>query len=295
MKNSAKYEKKIKRLISKRVKASPAGRTDHITMLIEGILSEDTTPAKASSAMSALNEEFVDFNELRVSPIRDIVDVLGEGFPGVRAKANCMIGALQTIFDQTNDLCLDFLAKKTKREIRSVLREKIGLSLYAESFLTLFGFSGHAMPVDNLLLEALKLDGHIHPDSDLPDLQGFLERITPGKDAMSWHEALRDYAVGAAAKVARERARRRRQAEAKAKEEAKAKAKEEAKAKAKAEAMVKTKVRTGKKLKTKTKVKAPQRRKTVTKKKARTSARKTTGKKTVKSRRREDSITPKRK
>ncbi len=278
MKDSAQYEEKIKSLVAQRAKAAPARRTDRIAMLVEGIMAEDTTPAKASSAMSALAEEFVDFNELRVSPIRDIVELLGEDFPGVRAKANAVTGALQVIFDHANSLSLDYLAKMTKREVRSVLREKIGLSPYAESVLTLFGFDGHAIPVDNLLLEALKLDGYIHPDSDLQDLQGFLERIAPGKDAMSWHEALRDYAAGAAAKVAKERARRQRKAEAKAKAEAEAKAKAEAEAKAKAKTMKKSKTKT----KTKTKDKSSKKTKSVTDKKAKASAKTTAGKTTEK-------------
>ncbi len=286
MKDSAQYEEKIKSLVAQRAREAPARRTDRIALLVEGIMAEDTTPAKASSAMSVLTEEFVDFNELRVSPIRDIVEVLGENFPGVRAKANAVTGALQVIFDHANSLSLDYLAKMTKREVRSVLREKIGLSPYAESVLTLFGFGGHAIPVDNLLLEALKLDGYIHPDSDLPDLQGFLERIAPGKDAMSWHEALRDYAAGAAAKVARERARRQRKAEAKAKAKAeakaKAKAKAEAKAKAKAETEAKAKAKTMKKSKIKTKAKSSKKTKSVTDKKAKASAKTTAGKTTEK-------------
>ena len=277
MKDSAQYEEKIKSLVAQRAREAPARRTDRIALLVEGIMAEDTTPAKASSAMSALTEEFVDFNELRVSPIRDVVELLGEEFPGVRAKANAVTGALQVIFDHANSLCLDYLAKMTKREVRSVLREKIGLSPYAESVLTLFGFGGHAIPVDNLLMEALKLDGYIHPDSDLPDLQGFLERIAPGKDAMSWHEALRDYAAGAASKVAKERTRRQRKAKAKAKAkadaEAKVKAKAEAKAKAKAEAKVKAKAEAKVKAKAEAKVKAKAEAKVKAKAKAKAKAR----------------------
>ena len=276
MKDSAQYEEKIKSLVASKAKNVPARRTDRIVLLVEGIMAEDTTPAKASLAISALAEEFVDFNELRVSPVRDIVEVLGEDFPSVRAKANAVTGALQVIFDHANSLSMDYLAKMTKREVRSILREKIGLSPYAESVLTLFGFGGHAIPVDNLLLEALKLDGYIHPDSDLPDLQGFLERIAPGKDAMSWHEALRDYAAGAASKVAKERARRQRKAKAKAKAEADA----EAKVKAKAEA--KAKAKTMKKSKTKTKNKFSPKTKSVTGKKAKASAKTTAGKTTKK-------------
>ena len=288
MKNSAQYAKKIKHLVAQKTSPAPVRQADRIALLVEGILSEDTTPTKTSSAMTILGEEFIDFNELRVSPLRDIVEVLGEDFPGVREKANTITAAIQAVFDRTNSLSLDFLTKMTKREVRSLLREKIGLSPWSESVVTLYGFGGHAMPVDDLLLEALKMGEYIHPDSDLLDLQGFLERITPGKDAISWHEALQAYSAKTAPKVARERARLRRQAEAKAKAEAKvkaeakaraeARAKAKAQAKAKAEAKVKAKTDAMKKKKAKTKTKVKVKAKPATKKKVKTPA-KTAGEK----------------
>ncbi len=291
MKNSKKYAKKIKRLVASEASPAPVRQTDLIALLVEGVLSEDTTLAKASAAITTLGEEFTDFNELRVSPLRDIVEVLGEDFPGVREKAGTITAAIQAVFDRTNSLSLEFLAKMTKREVRSLLRDEIGLSPWSESVVTLYGFGGHAMPVDDLLLEALKMGEYIHPDSDLLDLQGFLERITPGKDAISWHEALQAYSVKTAPKVARERARLRRlaqaQAKVKAKAEAKTKAKAEARAKvkaeakAKAEAQAKAKDKKKKKVKTKTKAKAKGKAKPATKKKAKSPAN-TVGKKTVK-------------
>ena len=232
MKNSARYARKIKRLLSGAKKSDRTDQVDLIPLLVKAVLEEDAAAKQAAAGLVILEEEFVDLNELRVSPIKDIVECLERGFPKARLKAEAMTGALNAVFERNNALSLEYLAEKTKREVRRALREELGLSLYAESVLTLYGFDGHAIPVDELLLEALKLNGYIHPDSDLADLQGFLERIILNKDAVAAHEAFRAYASKAAKRVVRVLARRAKEAQ----EAERARAAAEAKAKAEAEA-----------------------------------------------------------
>jgi endonuclease-3 len=192
MRNSAYYARKVRRLFSPAAKSAPPP-TDSIRLMLAAILQENAPGRPGESAMAALEQEFVDFNELRVSPVKDIVDVLGRNFIAARSKAEAITRALNVVFDRTNALVLEYLAKQPKRELRRLLREDLGLSPYAESVVTLYGFSGHAIPVDDALLLALKANGYIHPASDLADLQGFLERIIPAKDAVRCHEALREY------------------------------------------------------------------------------------------------------
>lgn len=260
MKNSAVYARKVKRLLAGATRAAgePDEPVDVIRLLVVSIMAEDATAKQAAAALQDLDEEYVDVNELRVSPLKDIVECVGRSFPGSRAKAEAVTHALNVVFRHSNTLSLDHLAKKTKREVRRLLREKYGLSAYAESVLTLYGFDGHAIPVDRLLLEALKLDGRIHPDSDLPDLQGFLERIIANKDARASHEALRSYASKMGGRVARELGRRARaEAKAVAAAEAKAKAEAEAKAAAAAEAKAKAEARAAARAKAKAKKAKP--------------------------------------
>ena len=243
MKNSARYARKIKKLLSGAQSTDTGDEADLARLLVKAVLEENATHKQAAKGLAALEEEFIDLNELRVSPIKDIVECLGRGFPDARAKAESMTGALNAVFERQNALSLQYLETMPKRDVRKTLRESLHLSPYAESVLTLRGYDGHAVPVDRLLLEALKLDSCIHPDSDLGDLQGFLERIILNKDARAAHEALRAYASKAAGRVVKELARRARLAEkaarAAAAAEAKAKAEAEAKAKAKAEAAAK--------------------------------------------------------
>ncbi len=261
MRNSAHYARKVKRIVTKARKASRPEAPDPIRLLVSGVLAENVTPRQATKAMLAVEQEFIDFNELRVSPVKDIVECLGRDFPGARQKAEMLHRSLNAVFDHTNALRLDFLAKATKREVRRTLREKLGLSLYAEGVVTLYGFEGHAVPVDELLLESLKSGEKIAADSDLLDLQGFLERITAAKDDVTVHEALRRYAARHAARIHRQWARREKQAREKAEAEARARAEAEAKAKAEAEARARAKAEAEARAKAKARKKPKARRK----------------------------------
>lgn len=208
MKNSTQYARKIKKFLSGPKKAAPVKTDNLVRLMLQAILEENAHDRQAAEGLAALEREFVDFNELRVSPAKDIVDVLGRDFPYARLKAESVALSLNSIFDHSATLSLEYLIKKGKRDVRKALREDLGLSVYAEAFLTLFAFGGHAIPVDRYLLALLKADKNVGPDTTLDDLQGFLERLVAAKDAMGTHELLRDYVARnyrrAAAEVARE-------------------------------------------------------------------------------------------
>ncbi len=193
MKNSTKYAAKVKKLLSGAKDGKPSGETDRLKLMIRAILEEDAPSRQVNEAFSAIEDEFVNWNELRVAPIKDIMECMGRRFPRARIKAEMMTDALNGVFDRANSLSLDYLDSKPKRELRKALREELGLSRYAEALITLHGFGGHAIPVDHLLLEAMKLQQCVDPSCELDDLQGFLERLVLSKDAIAAHEALRAF------------------------------------------------------------------------------------------------------
>ena len=234
MKNATAYQKKLQKFLGdmKKVKAAaPPTGIEAVEVLVRSILEADVTDSAAEAAIQTIRQEYVDINELRVSPIIDITDRLGHDFPQPRLKAEAITGALNKTFDRTYAISIDYMKEMTKRDLRRHLLE-IGLSPYAAACVVLKVFGGHAVPVDDTLVEVLKMDGCVHPDSDLQDVQGFLERVIPQKDAFSAHAFLREYVVRSAKALAR---KRKADAEAAAKAEAEAKAKAEAEAALQAE------------------------------------------------------------
>ena len=236
MKNATKYQKNVKKFLSgidKSAAMPPTG--DHIRTMVDAVLAADA-PRQSAKALEALEKEFVDFNELRVAPIKDIVDTLGRDFPDARRKAEEATTVLNAIFNRRNNLVLDYVEKMSKRDVRRHLAE-LGLSPYAAGVMMLLVFGGHAVPVDQGLVDCLEADGHIEPGSSVEEVQAFMERIILQKHAWSAHEFFRDYVAKNAKMLAKKRKTDAAKVEAQA--AAEAQAVEEAQAKAEAQARAK--------------------------------------------------------
>lgn len=216
MKDAKIYEKKVKKLLSSMCKSGSAHSSDSdgdgTVILVDAVLQEDATPAQVQRALASIDEEFVDYNELRVAQPKEIVECIGSGFPEAHRKADMLIGSLGAIFSARGNLSLEHLAKLTKRDVRRHLLE-LGLSPYVSASVTLLRFAGHAIPVDQTLVECLKMEQYVHPDANLADVQGFLERIVGQKDSLAVHDALRAYVT----KCFKALTRKRKAAEAAAK------------------------------------------------------------------------------
>ena len=232
MKNASAYEKKVRKLLKgmkRQQPEEPPGREEALAVLVESVLQADATTKQAGEALEAIRREFVDFNELRVSPPKDVVDCIGRSYPDGLTKAGMMTTALRNLFERTYNVSMDYMEQMTKRDLRRHLGE-LGLSPYAASCVVLRVFGGHAVPVDETLVEVLKMDGYVHPDSDLPDVQGFLERIVPHRNGLSVHEFFRAHVAKSAKALER---KRKADAQEREKAEAKAKARKKAAARAK--------------------------------------------------------------
>ncbi len=247
MKNAKQYEKKIKTLLggAKKAKSTTKLPDDPVELFIEAILAADVSRKHVQKAMANIKREYIDFNDLRVSLTKEIVECIGKEFPGAREKAEMLGTVLNGIFDRANDATLEYIDMKSKRDIRRHLAE-LGAHPYAVSCMMLMHFGGHAVPVDKSLLECLEIQEYIHPGSKIEDVQGFLERIIAQKNALKSHEFFREYIVKlapqlekkhraeaeAAEKARLEEERKKAEAEAKAAERAAKKAAREAAKKA---------------------------------------------------------------
>ncbi len=193
MKNAKQYEKKVKKLLGKLSPAKPDDAfEDPVEILVQATLEADASPASARKAYKELTAEFVDLNEVRVAPTKEIIECLGKDFPRAREKSEQLVKALGRLYEKTFDVSLTHLAEMPKRQLRRCLSE-LGLTTYSEARVSLSCFDAHAVPVDTSLVESLKMENLIHPDSDEPDVQGFLERIISHKDAWAAHESFRKF------------------------------------------------------------------------------------------------------
>lgn len=240
MKNAKEYEKKVRKLLAEAKKTpDPGQEEDPLRLLVRSVLEENADARNTDAAMEALEDVFVDLNELRVALPREVVECVGKDFPQARQKARTLSASMQAIYNQRNDIDLSYMEEMTKRDLRRHF-EEIGLSPYAAASMVLRGFGGHGVPVDRDLRDALEMEGAIHPESDIPDVQGFLERIVSQKDALKAHAFFREFVKKHAKELEK---KRKKELAAREAEEARKRAAEEKAAQDKADAKAAEKAR----------------------------------------------------
>ncbi|MCK5113583.1 MAG: hypothetical protein KAR11_02325 [Phycisphaerae bacterium] len=228
MKNAKLYERKIKKLLSgmkKTVKVELADESESIAVILESVLLGDGTDIKhVNKSISTFTNVFVDFNELRAAPEKEISDCFDKNVTEQHEKATTISVVLNAIFTISNTLDVAYIREKSNRDIRRHLRE-LGFPNFAEALVARRIFDIHAVPIDKSLLEVLEMNEMIHPGADIDDTQSFLERIVLQKHDMAAHEFFRGYIAQNATALEKKR-----------KEDAKRLAVEQAEREAKAEA-----------------------------------------------------------
>ena len=245
MKKAKTYEKKIRNILARIPKAeavqqADAREEDAFTVLVEGILQADATGRNTDKAIAALRKEFVDFNELRVAPVKEIVNCIGSGFPQALRKAQMLSVALKAIFYHHDGMSMDYLAEMKRRPLHRHLCE-LGLDEYAAGYVLLIAFGMPAVPVDETLVETLQMNGALPEKIAIDEAQKLLKRIVGRRNMLAAHKCFRAYVVKNAKALA---GKRRAEAKAKARAEAEAKAQAEAEAKAQAEAKQRPRAKT---------------------------------------------------
>lgn len=157
--------------------------------LIYAACREGTTTADADRAFEALRQAFVDWNEVRVSTVPEVADVLRPlPQPGTRAKR--IIALLQAVFDERYSYDLGDVVKKGLKDTARKLRfYKDGVDDFAVAWVVQRTLGGHAIPLDGPTLRVLGRLAVIDPadaeGEDGPEaLRGSIEHAVPkAKDA----------------------------------------------------------------------------------------------------------------
>ena len=192
MKNATIYAKKLKKFMGSlpKPKTSPP-RDDSVVVLVEAVLAPDAARKDIHRAVATLTSEFVDLNELRVSPAKELVAAMGRDFPQARAKAATLTRCLNSVFDKSGRMDIAYMRDLPKKDLRRHLAE-IGLSPFSAAYIMLQGLDLPALPVDASLVDALKMHDAIGPCT-VEEAQAFLERSIPAKQLAAAHEFFRAF------------------------------------------------------------------------------------------------------
>lgn len=169
--------------------------------LIFAICREGSTTDDADAAFARLRKTFVDWNEIRVSTVQEVADVL-RPLPQAGPRAGWIIGVLQAIFELNYAFDLgdmekkglkhaakqisryfnakDLDAKGLKQAAKQISRFK-QVNDFAVAWVVQRSLGGHAIPLDSptvRVLQRLGVVDEVDPD-DLESLRGGIEHMIP--------------------------------------------------------------------------------------------------------------------
>ncbi len=195
MKNSSEYSKKLRRLYGslkrKYPKVQPVTHDDLVEALVCSIVKENLTARAAQTAMKRLAENFIDFNDLRVSRSEEIIEALGEDTPETKQIVSSLTRALAAVFNRYNTLSLEALTKIGKRPAKQAVEQIDGTSRFVVNYCVLTALHGHAIPLTARMLEYLRDNEIVNPDADEQEIEGFLTRQIPARNGCEFYRLLR--------------------------------------------------------------------------------------------------------
>ncbi len=178
MKNASKHAATLKtvcRKVCRQHKAGERPEMDPLRALVLGVLREDCDDDRADRAMAALDEEFVDINELRVATELELCSLIGEAYPRAMDRSIRLREMLMSLFDAEGRLSIARVAAMNKKEQRATLHGLPSMSAFVEGHVALLGFGQGAMPVDEPMRAYLEAQGVLEPGSTTDEAQRFLE------------------------------------------------------------------------------------------------------------------------
>jgi len=195
MKNSKEYSQKVHKLYRSLKREYPKPQKVMyeriVDALVYAIVSENMSVPATQSAIKRFADYFVDWNELRVSSVEEIVEVLGADTLVARDTASALVRALGAVFNEYNTVSLEALKRIGKRPAKRALEKIEGTSRFVVNYCMLTSLQGHAIPLTKKMVEYLRSNQLIHPDADEQEIEGFLARQISAENAYEFYALLR--------------------------------------------------------------------------------------------------------
>ncbi|MCD4728002.1 MAG: hypothetical protein K8R46_10090 [Pirellulales bacterium] len=173
---------RVHKVLKKHFKPAPfhAGRTV-IEHLLFACGLEDTRHDAAEEAFAALVHTFFDWNEVRVTSISELSEVLAS-LPDPRAAANRVKRVLHAVFEATFNFDLEEYRKKNLGPTVAWLKKLDGTTRFTVSYVVQAALGGHAIPIDGSTMAALHvLDLMTEKDVEAKTVPGLERAVAKSK------------------------------------------------------------------------------------------------------------------
>ncbi len=155
----------------------PTNRTLFENLLYACCL-ENSLHESADRVFEVLNRDYFDWNEVRVSTVQELTEVMKPLHdPG--ASATRLKRVLQSIFETHYSFDLEGLKKQNIGQAAKGLGEHHGITPFIVSYVTQNSLGGHSIPVNQGLLESMRIVGVISDSEAAKGAIPGLERAIP--------------------------------------------------------------------------------------------------------------------
>ncbi len=155
---------KIHKVLKKYYKpVNPEPNRSVIEQLLFACCLENAPYDATEEAFAALSHNFFDWNEVRVSTIRELAEEMPR-LPDPSATAQRIKRVLQSIFDATYAFDLEDLRKLNLGPATEKLAKLDGTTPFSVAYVVQAALGGHAIPVDQGVIEALDAADMITPE-----------------------------------------------------------------------------------------------------------------------------------
>lgn len=163
---------------------------DLVALFLHSSLLYDSTTDHADSALARIRSRNVDFNELRVNLVEDMVQTVGVKYPDAFSRMRRVRSTLADVYRRHHKVSLEQLVGKPKRDVRIYLEHLDGMPTYVASRMMLLGFQVALVPVDQSMVD-LMVHHEVLEEAVTPnEFAAALEKRFSSDRALQVHHAL---------------------------------------------------------------------------------------------------------
>jgi endonuclease III len=146
--------------------------------LIYALCLENSPYEKADEAFAGLQQNFFDWNEIRVTTVTELAETCRPLTDPAAAAGNIRL-ALHSIFESQFSFDLEPLKKENIGKTTKQLEKHAGITPFAIGYVVQHGLGGHAIPVDEALILTMLVLGVITPVEAEKKIVPGVERAIP--------------------------------------------------------------------------------------------------------------------
>lgn len=156
--NRAALINKVHKVLKKHYHPVPIPERPALEHVLYACCLENASYEAADKAYAAASSTFFDWNEVRVSTVKELAEVM-HVLPEPAAAASNLKRVLQSVFEANYSFDLEALKKLPLGQAQQKLQKHPGVTPFVVAYVTQAALGGHAIPLDRGLLDAFGILG----------------------------------------------------------------------------------------------------------------------------------------